>query len=384
MPNPRRMLMAAAGSGVAPPESPHELWSWGRNDSEVPAVGNGTVTSGEGNGISSPVQIGAEVWTNVASIGNVVFAINSSDQLFMWGKGNQGASGNSNAVIQSSPVQVGSATDWALPCTFNGDPSQVGCITTGNKLYMWGRNYEGACGFNEDAFISSPVQVGSLTNWGNTLGKYSCGSVVSLAVKTDNTMWSWGQNSQGELGDGSTTQRKSPVQIGSLTTWSKVAAGQWSCAAIKTDGTLWAWGKNEYGELGQGNTTKYSSPVQVGSATNWAHVGMAKSMMAINTDGELYSCGLNDEGQLGHGNTTNLSTLAQVGSLTDWRYADMTAISCLATKTDYTLWAWGGANGGGLGQGNTTDYSSPVQVGTEKIWEIPTADGRTLSKALAN
>ena len=383
MPNTWRMLAGAAGVSKAP-EAPHELWSWGINCSEVPGVGNGTVTSGEGNGISSPVQIGAEVWTNVASIGNVVFAINSSDQLFMWAKGTQGASGNDNAVTQSSPVQVGSATDWTLPCSFNGDPSQVGCITTTNKLYMWARNYEGACGFDEDAFISSPVQVGSLTNWGNTLGKFSCGSIVSLAVKTDNTMWSWGQNSQGELGDGSTTQRKSPVQIGSLTTWRTCSAGQWSCAAIKTDGTLWSWGKNQYGELGLGNTTKYSSPVQVGSATNWSHISMNKSMMAINTDGELYSCGLNDEGQLGHGNTTNLSTLAQVGSLTDWRYADVTAVSCIATKTDYSLWSWGSGQAGGLGHGNTTSISSPAQVGTKKIWEIPTADGRTLSKALAN
>ena len=107
-------------------------------------------------------------------------------------------------------------------------------------------------------------------------------------------------------------------------------------------------------------------------------------MWAINTDGELYTCGLNDEGQLGHGNTTNLSTLTQVGSLTDWRYIDGTSVSCIATKTDYTLWAWGSGRGGGLGQGNTTDYSSPVQVGSEIIWEIPSADGRTISKALAN
>ena len=106
--------------------------------------------------------------------------------------------------------------------------------------------------------------------------------------------------------------------------------------------------------------------------------------MAINTSGELYSCGLNDNGQLGHGNTTNLSTLAQVGSLTDWRYADVTAVSCIATKTDYSLWSWGSGQAGGLGHGNTTSISSPAQVGTKKIWEIPTADGRTLSKALAN
>ena len=239
MPNTWRMLAGAAGVSKAP-EAPHELWSWGINCSEVPGVGNGTVTSGEGNGISSPVQIGAEVWTNVASIGNVVFAINSSDQLFMWAKGTQGASGNDNAVTQSSPVQVGSATDWAMPCSFNGDPSQVGCITTTNKLYMWARNYEGACGFDEDAFISSPVQVGSLTNWGNTLGKFSAGSVGTANVKTDGTLWTWGQNSQGELGIGSTSVTKSPVQVGSLTTWSKVSFGQWSVAAIKTDGTLWS------------------------------------------------------------------------------------------------------------------------------------------------
>ena len=368
----------------SPPSSPHELWSWGINDNEVFGVGNGETGGSEGVGESSPIQIGAEVWTAVSSIGNVVFAINSSGQLFMWGKGNQGASGNSNAVNQSSPVQVGSATDWSIPCQFNGDPSQVGAVTTGNKLYMWARNYEGACGFNEDAFISSPVQVGSLTDWGKTTSKFSCGSIVSANVKTDGTLWTWGQNSQGELGDGSTTQRKSPVQVGSLTNWSKIACGIFSCAAIKTDGTLWAWGKNEYGELGQGNTTKYSSPVQVGSATNWSHITMGSSMWAINSSGELYTCGLNDEGQLGQGNTTNLSTLAQVGSLTDWRYIDGAAKSFIATKTDYTLWACGLGRAGGLGQGNTTDYSSPVQIGSETIWEIPTANGRTLSKALAN
>ena len=264
MPNTWRMLAAAAGSGTAPPEAPHELWSWGLNDSEVFGLGQGPVGGSEGVGTSSPIQIGTEVWTAVSSIGNVVFAINSSGQLFCWGKGNQGASGNSNAVNQSSPVQAGSATDWAIPCQWNGDTSQVGAITTGNKLYMWGRNFEGACGFNEDAFISSPVQVGSLTNWGNTIGKFSAGTVGSGNVKTDGTLWTWGQNSQGELGLGDTTQRKSPVQVGSLTTWSTLSFGQHSVAAIKTDGTMWSWGKNEYGELGLGNTTKYSSPVQVG------------------------------------------------------------------------------------------------------------------------
>ena len=119
---------------------------------------------------------------------------------------------------------------------------------------------------------SSPVQVGLLTNW----SLVATGPLNSLAIKTDGTLWSWGDNTYGQLGDGTVTHRSSPVQIGALTTWSKVSVGAANIPvhvlAVKTDGTLWAWGGNSSGQLGQRDLVHRSSPVQVGTSTNWSSV----------------------------------------------------------------------------------------------------------------
>jgi alpha-tubulin suppressor-like RCC1 family protein len=114
------------------------------------------------------------------------------------------------------------------------------------------------------------VQVGALTNWLHiSASRYSTAS-----IKTDGTLWIWGSNYAGTLGLGDTIHRSSPVQVGALTTWSKLAIPQatYSRAAIKTDGTLWTWGSNGSGQLGVGDTANRGSPVQVGANTNWVEV----------------------------------------------------------------------------------------------------------------
>ena len=93
-----------------------------------------------------------------------------------------------------------------------------------------------------------------------------------VAIKTDGTLWAWGQGTYGQLGLGTTTYYSSPKQVGALTTWSSVFCGYYASFAIKKDGTLWAWGVNNYGQLGLNNTTYYSSPKQVGSQTNWSQI----------------------------------------------------------------------------------------------------------------
>ena len=113
--------------------------------------------------------------------------------------------------------------------------------------------------------FSSPVQIGSLTTW----AKIAAGNNFSAAVKTDGTLWTWGSNNYGQLGDNTSTSKSSPVQVGALTTWANVSCGDTHTLAVKTDGTLWAWGANGDGQLGQGNAISRSSPVQVGTATNW-------------------------------------------------------------------------------------------------------------------
>ena len=107
--------------------------------------------------------------------------------------------------------------------------------------------------------------MGALTTWDKVEG----GEYHSFAVKTDGTLWTWGYNAQGQLGDGTTTSRNSPVQVGALTTWLNAAAGFYQSVGTTTAGTLYAWGQNSNGELGLGDTTSRSSPVQVGSLTTW-------------------------------------------------------------------------------------------------------------------
>ena len=137
-------------------------------------------------------------------------------------------------------------------------------LTSG--IWTWGRNNLGQLGLGTIVHRSSPIQVGALTTWRQVSG----GNDHSLAIKTDGTLWGWGNSTLGQLGlGGNTISLSSPIQVGALTNWKQVAASNSISAAIKTDGTLWMWGNNAFGQLGLGNATYYSSPKQVGSITTW-------------------------------------------------------------------------------------------------------------------
>jgi alpha-tubulin suppressor-like RCC1 family protein len=287
--------------------------------------------------------------------------------LWAWGENTYGQLGLGNTTSYSSPVQVGSLTNWKQISM--GYYSNLG-IKTDGTLWSWGWNFQGELGLNDTSNRNSPVQVGSLTNW----KQISNGSYSILAIKTDGTLWAWGLNDKGQLGLGNTTPYSSPVQVGSLTNWKTVSCGYTTAVAIKTDGTLWAWGQNAYGGLGLGNTTSYSSPIQVGSLTGWkSAISINNAFVAIKTDGTLWSCGYNASGQLGLGNTTPYSSPVQVGSLTNWKQispsAGYSSRFYHAIKTDGTLWGWGYNASGQLGLGDLNSRSSPVQVGSLTNWK---------------
>ena len=148
-------------------------------------------------------------------------------------------------------------------------------------LWAWGLNNNGQLGNGSITNYSSPIQVGSLTNWKQVSGGYS----HTIAVKTDGTLWACGYNRYGQLGNGSITYYSSPIQVGSLTNWKQVSSGYYHTAAIKTDGTLWAWGQNTNGQLGDGTVANKSSPIQVGTLTNWKQVSNGSNHTTAISDG---------------------------------------------------------------------------------------------------
>ena len=180
-----------------------------------------------------------------------------------------------NRTNYSSPKQIGALTTWS---TIAAGYAISAAIKSDGTLWTWGRGASfGATGHNNLTNYSSPVQVGSLTNWANI----SIGFFQMIAIKTDGTLWSWGANNLGQLGLGNTTYYSSPKQIGALTNWSSTSCGNYHVLSIKTDGTLWSWGNNNYGQLGINNITQYSSPKQVGSLTSWINIAASYAPLAI-------------------------------------------------------------------------------------------------------
>jgi alpha-tubulin suppressor-like RCC1 family protein len=289
--------------------------------------------------------------------------IKKDGTLWMWGCNNCGQVGDGTATTRSSPVrEFYSATNW---CSIGMGGNHSHAIKTDGSLWSWGRNYYGSLGIGigTSGSCCSPVrEFCSATNWSRVSG----GTIFSVALKTDGTVWGWGRNNAGQVGDGFTSTRCSPVQEKcSATNWCQISAGCVNAAALKTDGTLWSWGCGGSGAIGDGFATNRCSAIQeFCSATNWCAVSAAGTTgsAALKTDGSLWAWGLNSSGRLGVGNTTaSCSPVRELCNATNWCKLDSGQHSMGAVKTDGSLWAWGANYYGMLATGNTTAVCSPVR-----------------------
>ncbi len=234
-------------------------------------------------------------------------------------------------------------------------------ITT--SLYTWGLNNSGQLGDGTTTQRTIPTLIGA-----DIWAKISGGLFYSMGTKEDNKLFAWGANGAGQLGDGTKTQRTAPVQIGT-DDWTEFSAGQLHSAAIRSDGKLFTWGRNTYGQLGDGTTTERLSPTQIGT-DNWLKVEAgAEHTIAIRSDGKLFAWGRNNEGQLGDGTIVNKSTPTQIG-VSNWKSISTNSVSNLAIRSDDKLFAWGRNTNGQLGDGTTTQRNSPVQIGTSNWKDI--------------
>ncbi|MDR6966721.1 alpha-tubulin suppressor-like RCC1 family protein/ligand-binding sensor domain-containing protein [Flavobacterium arsenatis] len=239
-------------------------------------------------------------------------------------------------------------------------------IKSDGTLWAWGNNSYGQLGDGTTVNKLVPTQISTSTDWESV----SAGFGHSVAIKNNGTLWTWGFNLQGQLGDGTNTNKTVPTQIGTATNWEIVEARGQHNIAKKSNGTLWAWGSNSFSQLGDGTAINRYSPIQIGTATNWQSIGTGGAhSMAIKTDGTLWCWGFNSNGQVGDGTATNRYVPTQIGTATNWKSVTGGSYFTIATKTNNSLWTWGRNYNGELGLNDTTDRSVPTQVGTATNWD---------------
>jgi alpha-tubulin suppressor-like RCC1 family protein len=236
-------------------------------------------------------------------------------------------------------------------------------------LWAWGDNRNGQLGDGTTTVRRTPIKV--MEN----VVKVTTGYYHTLAIKTDGSLWAWGSNENGRLGDGTTTDRLTPVKVMVLENVVSVSAGYAHTLAIEADGSLWAWGFNGIGQLGDGNTTDRYTPFKVMENVVSISAGYAHTV-ATKTDGSLWTWGRNMNGELGNGTTEDSYVPLKVMENVDSVSAG--GMHNLAIKTDGSLWVWGYNEYGQLGDGNFVSRLTPFKV-MENVVSVSAGNFHTLA-----
>ena len=339
-------------------ESNGTVWICGQN--EYGQVGDGT-----NNQQDAPVQVpGLTSITAIASSGDHSLALRDDGTIWGFGENGYGDLGIGNTLESVSPVQVSGSNYVAVSVGV----SHSLAIQSNGTVWGWGYNNYGAVGDGTTTERNSPVQVAGLSG---TCVQVSAGNSLSLALENNGTVWAWGENTSGQVGDGTTTQRNSPVQVSGLSgTIIEVAAGEYHGLALRNDGTVWAWGSNTYGQLGIGTsgTAPQKSPVEVTGTSGTPLSGVvaiaagAYHSLALRSDGSVWAWGMNSDGQIGDGTTTQRNNPVEITTL-----SGIVAISAgdyqgFALTGNGNVTGWGLNSSGQVGDGTTTQRNSPVLV----------------------
>ncbi len=233
-------------------------------------------------------------------------------------------------------------------------------LRTDGTVWAWGANFRGQLGDGTGVDRLTPVRVGGLT--GVTQIAAGTGN-TAVALRSDGTVWAWGENVIGQIGDGTTTNRFSPVPVAGLTSVRQISTYGYSSLAVRTDGTVWAWGDNESGQLGDGTTTDRRTPVPVPGLSGVRQAAVNGHSVAVLTDGTVRGWGANDRGQLGNGTVGgNQLTPVVLPGLTGITQVSAGSYHALALSADGTVMGWGWNPRGEVGDGTHTDRPAPVPV----------------------
>ncbi|MBF0499223.1 MAG: RCC1 repeat-containing protein, partial [Candidatus Riflebacteria bacterium] len=302
---------------------------------------------------------------------NQGYAVFNIGQAWAWGYNGNYQLGDNTNIQRLTPVQVSNLPSGVTAIV--GGANNGYALKSDGSVVAWGYNGSGQIGDNTTTQRSVPVQVSGLTSGVTAI---AAAYDSAYALKSDGSVVAWGNNGNGQLGNGTTTQSLVPVQVTGLTSGvTAIAAVYNSGYALKSDGTVVAWGYNGNGQLGNGSTTQSLIPVTVTGLSNVKAIAGGNSFgLALKNDGSVVAWGSNGNGQLGDNSTTQRLTFVQVSGLT----SGVTAISgggnfSFALKSDGSVVAWGNNGNYQLGDTTTTQRLTPVQVsgltsGVSAIW----------------
>lgn len=327
------------------------VWAWGANSSGQ--LGNGTTTN-------SIMAVPVSHLTGVSYIStntNHSLALKSDGTVWAWGSNNYGELGDS--IIRSSltPVQVIGLSE--IISVAAGTNHSVALKSDGT-VWTWGRNV--GDGTNETRY--TPVEVNDISD----IVAIAAGSGHTLALKSDGAVWAWGENGKGQLGDGTTENKLSPVQVWSgLSDVAKIKAQEECSLAFKADGTLWVWGSQAEQKLGFGISASSTVPLKIPDISDVMDaVCLVDFMMIIKSDGTVWGLGQNGSGQFGNGGTQRSDIFVLGPDISDFMniYGSSVSIAdhTVAIKSDGTVWAWGNDSYEQLGNGTDGGSLVPVQV----------------------
>lgn len=301
------------------------------------------------------VVLAALLVASLAWISLPVRAASDPGTIWTWGANGFGQLGDGTTSAHLSPAQVPGLTGII---DVHGGREHIVALNESGTVYTWGSNQHGQIGMGTvGGTRPTPFQVPGIADAiAVTTGHYH-----SMALRSDGSVWAWGYNAFGQLGDGTTTRRTSPVRVSGAHVFVAIAAGRDMSYAIRADGTLWGWGLNTEGQLGDGTTTNRTTPVRVGTLANVVDVAGGRDHgLAVLANGTMWAWGWNQYGQLGDGTTTNRTAPVQIG--TGYRQVIAGAHHSFGLRTDGSVWSWGRNYRSALGDGTTASRTQPVRV----------------------
>ena len=344
------------------------LWCWGGN--LFGQTGRGDF--GAANLVPIPAQVGVdEDWRQLSLGGYISCAIKLDGSLWCWGE----SLASADDIALSAPERVNDDIDWR---SIDVGTYHACAIKVDGSLWCWGKNLDGQIGIGfstVDAYVPAPRRVGTDFDWLSV----KAGGWHTCAIKTDNSLWCWGYNEYGQLGDSTQFYRDTPFQIGARTDWVDLTLNGYHTCASNKAGDVYCWGSNGYGELGGGEEPRLGTqnsyvPILTDNNNNWLEVAAGYGhMCASKTDNSVYCWGVNNAGQLGNQSYFLKAVPTEVVGNRDWRQFDTTSSGDTACgiKTDNSLWCWGRGVEGQFGNGSSGNdvYSDiPLQVDNAVDW----------------